>query len=320
VKAMRASVLSESLSVVMLIGFACLPTLGAWAPRSQALTQSSAIEPIAPIHLPSLRGSTPARRQESSDLQPSNAEQPQKKRPGSPPARETGEASAVRIDKADSWSEAEVAAGLQDCAQQLQGITVEVEALPPIKDGQCGTPAPISLRRISVSQVVVQPPTVTTCRMARVLHQWVDMTVQPIAKEKFGSAVKKLIGASSYVCRNRNHEPAGPISEHAFANAIDIVGFELQNGRIITVLEGWGQTARELKAKGQPLQRLEPASALIVPAANQLPETDEAQFLRRMHKGACGIFGTVLGPEANEAHRNHFHLDLKTRKVRAFCE
>ena len=46
----------------------------------------------------------------------------------------------------------------------------------------------------------------------------------------------------------------------------------------------------------------------------------EAQFLRRLHKGACGPFGTVLGPEANEAHRDHFHLDLAARKRSAFCE
>lgn len=46
----------------------------------------------------------------------------------------------------------------------------------------------------------------------------------------------------------------------------------------------------------------------------------EAAFLRRLHKGACGTFGTVLGPEANEAHRNHFHLDLIARKRSAFCE
>jgi hypothetical protein len=43
-------------------------------------------------------------------------------------------------------------------------------------------------------------------------------------------------------------------------------------------------------------------------------------FLRRLHKGACGPFATVLGPDANEAHRDHFHLDLATRKSRAFCE
>ena len=47
----------------------------------------------------------------------------------------------------------------------------------------------------------------------------------------------------------------------------------------------------------------------------------ESAFLRRLHKGACGTFTTVLGPDANEAHRNHFHFDLATRKRgSAFCE
>jgi hypothetical protein len=46
----------------------------------------------------------------------------------------------------------------------------------------------------------------------------------------------------------------------------------------------------------------------------------EAVFLRRLHRGACGTFGTVLGPDANEAHRNHFHFDLAARKRSAFCE
>jgi hypothetical protein len=46
----------------------------------------------------------------------------------------------------------------------------------------------------------------------------------------------------------------------------------------------------------------------------------EAVFLRRLHRGACGTFGTVLGPDANEAHRNHFHFDLAPRKRSAFCE
>jgi hypothetical protein len=43
-------------------------------------------------------------------------------------------------------------------------------------------------------------------------------------------------------------------------------------------------------------------------------------FLRSAHVSACHIFGTVLGPEANAAHRNHFHVDMAERKVRAICE
>jgi hypothetical protein len=36
-------------------------------------------------------------------------------------------------------------------------------------------------------------------------------------------------------------------------------------------------------------------------------------FLRSAHRAACKIFGTVLGPEANSAHRNHFHVDMAER-------
>lgn len=46
----------------------------------------------------------------------------------------------------------------------------------------------------------------------------------------------------------------------------------------------------------------------------------ETVFLRRLHKGACATFGTVLGPEANDAHRDHFHFDLAPRRRSAFCE
>ena len=38
------------------------------------------------------------------------------------------------------------------------------------------------------------------------------------------------------------------------------------------------------------------------------------QFLRDIHASACKVFGTVLGPEANNAHRNHFHVDMAKRQ------
>ena len=44
------------------------------------------------------------------------------------------------------------------------------------------------------------------------------------------------------------------------------------------------------------------------------------QFLREIHAKACERFGTVLGPEANEAHRDHFHVDMAKRRYRSFCE
>jgi hypothetical protein len=51
------------------------------------------------------------------------------------------------------------------------------------------------------------------------------------------------------------------------------------------------------------------------------PASDRtAEFVRKVHDDACGIFGTVLGPDANAAHKDHFHLDMKKRRRSAFCE
>ena len=60
--------------------------------------------------------------------------------------------------------------------------------------------------------------------------------------------------------------------------------------------------------------------ATPAPGREAVAKSAEAQFLRRLHKGACGVFGTVLGPEANEAHRDHFHFDLAHRRSSAYCQ
>jgi hypothetical protein len=46
----------------------------------------------------------------------------------------------------------------------------------------------------------------------------------------------------------------------------------------------------------------------------------KAEFLRAIHKAACTIFATVLGPEANKVHKNHFHLDMAERRSANICE
>ena len=75
--------------------------------------------------------------------------------------------------------------------------------------------------------------------------------------------------------------------------------------------QGDAQAGAKADAKG---------AAQLAEAREQAQMSPEGTFLRRLHKGACGIFGTVLGPEANAAHRDHFHLDLAPRRRSAFCE
>ena len=62
-----------------------------------------------------------------------------------------------------------------------------------------------------------------------------------------------------------------------------------------------------------------PAAPGMVVAPVPAPNPTTA-FLRDAHDAACQIFGTTLGPEANDAHRNHFHVDMAERKVKKICD
>jgi hypothetical protein len=120
------------------------------------------------------------------------------------------------------------------------------------------------------------------CDMARNLTLWLRETVQPAARDAFGSPVARLESMGAYSCRNIIGNPAvaGNRSEHATGNAIDIGGFVLADGRRVTVKAGWSG------------------------------EADERSFLRTIRKGACQRFQTVLSPDYNAAHHDHLHFDL----------
>jgi hypothetical protein len=290
--------------------------------------------------------------------------------------------------KPQTWSEAEIIAGLRECVRLLAPIAAEVEISQPVRHEVCGAPAPVLLKRIGsgAAKVEISPPAVLNCAMVASLHAWVEKTLQPTAREALGTSIARLRNASGYVCRARNGHPLGTdrLSEHALANAIDIAGFVTADGRTIDVVRSWGPTARDKTApavarspKAEPAkkeaakiepERARPANKKISAIAHRFSEEPsaarkqehralrrtaalqrqdkaisdisadpkaipapggteredgkaraEAAFLHRLHKGACGVFGTVLGPEANEMHRDHFHFDLASRRHSALC-
>lgn len=63
----------------------------------------------------------------------------------------------------------------------------------------------------------------------------------------------------------------------------------------------------------KPPAEATPADAVSVSAR-------KGEFVTKVHQEACNTFGTVLGPNANDAHKDHFHFDMKQRRRRAFCE
>lgn len=123
-------------------------------------------------------------------------------------------------------------------------------------------------------------PLETSCAIALRLAMWEHHTVQPAAAAQFGVAVTRLRHQSSYNCRPiRTTSGDGQrLSTHATAEAIDIAGVTLADGRQLELRGNWDGTS------------------------------PEAQFFRTLRDGGCDWFVTVLGPEFNALHADHFHM------------
>ena len=108
-----------------------------------------------------------------------------------------------------------------------------------MRQGQCGAAAPLRLHALGgAAKVVFEPAPEMNCRLAAGLSRWVDTVLQPAAREVLGARIVRIIGASSYACRNIYNRAVGPLSEHATGNAVDIAGFVTTDGRTITVGKG----------------------------------------------------------------------------------
>jgi hypothetical protein len=120
---------------------------------------------------------------------------------------------------------------------------------------------------------------VMRCAAAAAYATWIGHVVQPAAERRLGARVVTVRELGTFACRDIAGRP-GRRSQHATANAIDVAGFELSDGRSITVLGDWG---------GQG---------------------EAGRFLHEVRDGACGLFAGVLSPDWNDAHRDHLHLDM----------
>ena len=221
-----------------------------------------------------------------------------------------------------TWTADEVTAAEAQCKRLAHLIGITYSSLPPVRQGHCGDAAPVKLIAVGSRSLLLAPPVVANCRIAEAVHTWIDTVVQPAALALLGQGVVRLVGVSSYVCRNRNGAPVGPISEHAYANAFDVTSFALSDGRVISVREWIPATTNAGLHDVTP--KASPSGTTETPIAGPPTKYEKAEarvaFLKRIHHEACRIFGTVLGPEANAAHLEHLHLDMKARKGRGYCQ
>lgn len=166
------------------------------------------------------------------------------------------------------------------CYADLRRDGVDFRALPDKDYGHgCGLSGTVQLLDIGVP---VNNLTAVRCGEARAFATWIRNGVAPAAYQILGSQLVRVDSMGSYACRNvvgsaRNGDKR---SGHAIANAIDIGGFVLKDGRRISIFDDWNS-----------------------------PDPATRQFLQTIRTSACKRFGTVLSPDYNAAHHNHLHVE-----------
>ncbi len=157
------------------------------------------------------------------------------------------------------------------------------ETIPPITSriAGCGVKDPVKVTE--VDGVRLSTPITVDCPTAEALTAWVRRVLKPAFG---GKDVAALRIADSYSCRPRNNVRGNKISEHGKGKAVDISAVLLADGTMVDVLDDYAGR------KGKPL--------------------------RVAHKGACGIFGTTLGPGSDGYHENHLHFDTSNMN-RPYC-
>lgn len=134
--------------------------------------------------------------------------------------------------------------------------------------------------RVQGGEVAVSSSFLASCPLAVAFALFERHGLQPAAQAVYGQAVVRVDHLGSFACRNMYGREQGARSQHASANALDIAGFRLADGRSISVLKDWPKQGAD------------------------------ARFLRLARDAACDSFNVVLSPDYNAAHRNHFHLDV----------
>lgn len=177
------------------------------------------------------------------------------------------------------WRIRLLASDVRACRRVLARSDVLASPVPerPLGNG-CGYVDAVALRGGPLLGETLSGTPAMRCATAAAYASWLAHVVRPAAERRLGARVVRVRTLGAFSCRDIAGRP-GRRSQHATANAIDVSGFELSDGRTITLTQDWDRGA----AGG---------------------------FLREVRDGACGLFAGVLSPDWNAAHRDHFHFDL----------
>jgi hypothetical protein len=190
---------------------------------------------------------------------------------------------AAALNKPDIWPEADVAAARARCTQILQGVQAVTMPEEPVKEGACGTPAPVRLISVGKNpEVALSPPPLVNCDMVAAIADWVKDDLQPLAKKHLSAEVLTIEVMSDYSCRAAYGRKGRGWSEHAFANALDIRGFFTNKAQSAYVLEDWGKPEREIryeiaaaKAKAEKAAKEKAAAEAAIAATQKSPDKNQ---------------------------------------------
>ncbi len=186
-------------------------------------------------------------------------------------------------------------APLPGCEAELQAAGAIIKDSPTgmrwnrSKEFLCGAKQVVRYQK-SPSKIRYSSAPRVTCGVARALLK-LEAIVQEEAQRLFNKPVIAMQQLGTYNCRSIAAYPDW-VSQHSFANAIDIKTFTLKGGKTILVEKSYGR-------------------------GPDVPKHKEGQFLRAVVRRAVdeGVFTVVLTPNFNRAHWNHFHFDLASYKV-----
>ena len=147
--------------------------------------------------------------------------------------------------------------------------------------GECGAADAVLLESVTLpdeTKVVLTPPATLRCTMAEQMALWLREDVLPAAV-LLGAPMRALEDYDSYECRGQNHVHGATLSEHGRANALDLRGFKLANGRTVELTD----------------------------------VNVDKEWRESLRASACARFHTVLGPGSDSNHESHIHVDLAER-------
>ncbi|KPQ21984.1 MULTISPECIES: extensin-like domain-containing protein [unclassified Halomonas] len=168
------------------------------------------------------------------------------------------------------------------CLAALDSVPDEAVRYSPLADYIPVENCPLeNVVRLQSSGVAFNQSFVASCPLALAWVMFERHALQPSAENILGTQVRQVDHVGSFACRNVYGRESGRRSEHATAEALDVIGFRLANGERITLLEDWGD------------------------------EGPTGDFLRDIRDDACDFFGNTLSPDYNAAHADHFHFGMR---------